>query len=391
MNNRLLRRALTALMYFTLQASLVTLVSCKPEPPLHLEETKPLESSFVFVQFDLDVFWDYVLENGTKYDWHSEWFYGWDDEDRRIFGEIGYTEPTDFNVRRYLTGNTPYAPHTRVINDVVHGTTFRGEFTFGFWDMLVYNDVKLVEGVQSLNFDETTTLDSVTVYTNQSMNAARYNAPRYVHSFYEPEELFSGYEQAIEINRNLDGFVFDEKQNAYIKKLNMILRPITYIYLTQVIVHNNHGKIVGIDGTSNLSGLARSSVLNSGRSGEDAVTVNYKTRWKRDCDMHGEAVDIAGGRLLTFGICGQRNSRLVSFNEVRDKEQHFMDLKIQFNNGMDSTFVFDVTDQLRHRYKGGVLTVELNMDTIPVPRRSGGSAFDAVVKEFEEEQYEFDM
>ena len=62
-----------------------------------------------------------------------------------------------------------------------------------------------------------------------------------------------------------------------------------------------------------------------------------------------------------------------------------------FNNGSDSTFVFDVTEQVRKRYKGGVLTVELDMDTIPLPSRSGGSAFDAVVKEFEEETHEIEM
>jgi alanyl-tRNA synthetase len=41
------------------------------------------------------------------------------------------------------------------------------------------------------------------------------------------------------------------------------------------------------------------------------------------------------------------------------------------------------------RYKGGVLTVELDMDTIPIPRRSGGSAFNAVVEEYKEETHEF--
>ena len=58
-----------------------------------------------------------------------------------------------------------------------------------------------------------------------------------------------------------------------------------------------------------------------------------------------------------------------------------MDFTMQFNNGMDSTFVFDVTQQVRQRWKGGVINVELNMDTIPMPSRSGGSGFDAVVLE----------
>jgi hypothetical protein len=171
----------------------------------------------------------------------------------------------------------------------------------------------------------------------------------------------------------------------------MVLRPVTYIYLTQVIVHHNNGKIVGVDGSGNLSGFARSSVLNSLRGGNDPITVYYRTRWKRNCDMNGENVDIAGGRLLTFGICEHACNFIKSYKEVRDKYRHYMDLKLLFNNGIDSTFVFDVSDQVRHRFKGGVLTVEIDMDTIPVPTRNGGSAFDAVVQDFEEETHEFEM
>lgn len=371
--------------------SLCMVSSCERNPELHLFDSEPNETKILFTELELDTYWDYELEFGVKYDWRAEWYYGWDDEDQRLFGNIGYTLPNVFNIRRYFTGNTPYGHHTRVIANTIEGTTFQGEFTYGYWDMLVYNDIKLVDGVQSLNFDETTTLDSITVYTNQSMNTARYQAPRYTHSFYEPEELFSAYEQAIDINRSLDGFEYDPERNVYVKRLSMVLRPITYIYLTQVIVHHNNGKIVGVEGSGNVSGFARSSVLNSGRGSDDPVTVNHHTRWKKGCDMRGETVDIAGGRMLTFGLCGHSCNRLSSYREVNDKFSHYMDLKLLFNNGIDSTFVFDVTEQVRRRYKGGVLTVEIDMDTIPIPRRAGGSAFDAVVKEFEEETHEFEM
>lgn len=75
-----------------------------------------------------------------------------------------------------------------------------------------------------------------------------------------------------------------------------------------------------------------------------------------------------------------------------DGQRHYMDVNMQFNNGIDSTFVFDVTDQVRKRYKGGVLTVELDADTIKIPRRKGGSGFDAVVKDFEDGgTHEFEM
>ena len=224
------------------------------------------------------------------------------------------------------------------------------------------------------------------------MRSSRYNAPRYTHSFYEPEPLFAAYEQAIDINENLDGFNFDEKRNVWVRTLKMILRPITYIYLTQVILHNNKGRISSIDGTADLSGMARSTNVNTGVAGNDAITVYYNANLKKNCKKESELVDIVGGRLLTFGICGNEANTLSRASEVRDDHRHYMDVTMQFNNGMDSTFVFDVTNQVRQRYKGGVITVELDVDTIPIPSRSGGSGFDAVVKDFEDGgTHEFEM
>ena len=391
MRNKQLRRALVAPIFGLVSLGLFLQTACTPEPPLHLYESVPNETQLVFAELELDAYWDYEIEYGVRYDWRAEWYYGWNEEDERIFGPIGYTLPNVFNIRRYYTADIPFAPHTSVQQHSITGTLFQGMFAYGFWDMLVFNEVQIRDGAQSLVFDEQTTLDSITVYTNQSMRPARYSAPRHTHAYYQPEELFAAYEQAIDINRNLDGFVFDPDRNVWVKKLNMILRPITYIYLTQVIVHHNHGKIVGVDGSGNLSGMARWSVLNSGRAGDDDITVNFNTRWKTNCDKDGESVDIAGGRLLTFGICEQASNNIRSYREVRDTRRHFFDLNLQFNNGMDSTFVFDVTEQVRRRFKGGVLTVELDMDTIAVPSRSGGSAFNAVVQDYVEEQYEFDM
>lgn len=392
------------LMLLLLPCVLMT-VSCRREPPLHLYDEMEVKTDFPVVEVDLDVYWDYELNFGVEYNWREEWYYGWDDKDRQIFGELGYAEPTAFNVRRYYTGEVPYQPHTSVVANTISGKRFRDRYKWGFWDILVWNEIHTLDGVQSLIFDETTTLDSVVAYTNQSMHNSRYQAPVYTRSFYEPEPLFAGYEQAIDINRNLEGFVYDPEENVYVKKLNMILEPITYIYLTQVIIHHNRGRVTATDGNSNLSGFARTTTLNSGRSGSDAITVYYGTRLKKDVPYvpysimsvnpdagnGAERVDIVGGRLMTFGICNQNGNRITRQANVKDIHRHYMDVVMQFNNGMDSTFVFDVTDQMRQRYKGGVITVEIDMDTIPVPRRSGGSAFDAVVEEFKEETHEFEM
>ena len=355
------------------------LVCCIREPELHLFDGGDIEIELPLVELELDAYWDYEMSYGITYDWRAEWYYGWDAVDQELFGSLGYTEPNIFHLRRYFTGSTPLASHTSVVANTITGKSFYGKYSWGFWDILVWNDVNTIDGVQSLNFDEQTSLDYVLAYTNQTMASSRYEAPKYTRAFYEPEPLFSAYHQGIEIDRELTGFEYDPIRNVYVKKLDMLLEPITYIYLTQVILHHNRGKIVGIDGSGMLSGFARSTVVNTGISGEDIITVYYNTRFKKNCDMNGEPVDIAGGRLLTFGISGQNANRIKHIEDVKDKANHYLDITMQFNNGMDSTFVFDVTDQVRKRWKGGVITVELDMDTVRIPSRSGGSAFDAVV------------
>lgn len=373
-------------------------VSCEREPKKHLHGGKGGDMDLPIVELDLEVYWDYELSYGIHYDWRSEWFYGWDDEDRELFGELGYVKPEVFNLRRYFTANIPYARHTNVDPTQIHGTHYSGVFNFGYYDILVWNDINTLDGVQSLIFDETTTLDSVTAFTNMSLVPSRHNTTtRYTRAFYQPEQLFSAYEQAIEINENLDGFVYNPETKKWVRTLKMMLEPITYIYLTQVILHNNKGRISNVDGSASLSGFARTVNLNTGVAGKDAITVSYNVRLKKNCYKHDEPVDIIGGRMFTFGLCQVNANRVTSRNDngesyYDDHQRHYMDVNVQFNNGMDSTFVFDVTEQVRRRYKGGVITVELDVDTITIPKRAGGSGFDAVVKDYEDGgTYEFPM
>ena len=249
--------------------------------------------------------------------------------------------------------------------------------------------------MQSVVIDETSSLDSVTASTNQTMNQVRYN-PRYTHSFNQPEELFAGYEQNLNIDKNLEGFTYDSVRNVYVKQLNLQLEPRSYIYLTQIILHHNHGRVTGTSGISNLSGMARSTNLNTGVAGSDPVTVSYDVRMKRDVTVKGEQVDIIGGRLVTFGLCGLNPNAISTRGNgqptrANDRKRHLLDVDMQFNNGTDSTLVFDVTEQIARRFRGGVITIDLDMDTVPIPHRSGGSAFDAVVDDYDEEIHVIEM
>ena len=371
----------------------LALMSCEREPVLNLHHDNSLNFDFAVIELSLDVYWDYNIGFNTTYDWRTDWYYGWDDEDNRIFGHLGYVMPTAFDLRRYYMGESGQDHHTQVDAHYIEGNTYTDEFRFGYWDLLVWNEIG--QQVQSVVIDETSSLDSVTASTNQTMHAARYN-PRYTHSFNQPEELFAGYAEDICIDRQLDGFTYDSVRNVYVKRLNLQLEPRSYIYLTQIILHHNHGRVTGTSGISNLSGMARSTNLNTGVAGSDPVTVSYDVRMKRDVTVKGEQVDIIGGRLVTFGLCGLNPNAISTRGNgqpvrASDRKRHLLDVDMQFNNGTDSTLVFDVTEQIARRFRGGVITIDLDMDTVPIPHRSGGSAFDAVVDDYDEEIHVIEM
>lgn len=380
-------------------------ISCEREPMLHLHKGgTDILVELPDIDLELQLLWDYLFSYDVEYDWQSEWLYGWDETDNELFGPLGYQEPTDFNIRRYFTNDVQFGQHTAPYKHYITGKTLSAQYDFGFWDILAWNEIHTSDGVQSVRIDETATYDYVTAYTGQTMMPARYNAPRYTRAFYQPEALFAGYESGIGINRNFDGFTFDEDRKIWVRKLNMTLQPVTYIYLPQIILHNNnrnHRIVTAIDGNADLSGMSRSVNLNTGVTGPDAITVNFNMRMKFDRNgRSNDKVDIIGGKVVTFGIINLNPHKLntrayaESMQKVMaaDKNnRHYLDVKMQFYNGKDSTLVFDVTNQVRRLFRGGVITVELDMDTVPIPQRSGGSGFDAVVKDYEEKQWEFDM
>lgn len=397
-----MNRLRTAMIFVIVSAAALFIASCDPIPPLHLRDGAAVETDLPIVEIDLDVMWHYDLayEFGYEsyYDWRKEWKYGWDAQDSAIFGSIGYTMPEAFNIRRYYHAYDTLSPRNQVLRDHVDGYKFRAQYQYGYYDFLVWNDIISSDGTQSVILDEESTLDSVTVVTNPTIYGSRYQAPSRIYSYNQPDELFSAEAENVYISRNYEDYdYYDEATHTYYKQLGMTLFPVVYIYLTQVIIHHNWGRVEGTDGMANFSNMAYSTSLNSGIAGKDAVTVHYNNRLKKDMpydSLSTELVDIIGGRLTTFGIREInpfRYSNPLQIPEHIRKQRHYMDVNLIFGNGYDSTLVFDVTDQVMKRYRGGVITIELNMDTIPIPSRAGGSGFDAVVEEWVEETHEFEV
>lgn len=382
--------------------------SCQREPWLELVDPEvPIEFSTNKVVLDLNVLWDY----GMIYDWEAEWWYKWDTRDDSIYGKWNLQEPSTFNIRRYYTGQDSAALHNSVLQDMVTGDKFIGRYRYGYYDILTWNDVYTLDGVQSLHYDETTSLEYVTAYTNQATHSTSvpHHAPVYSSpykagfAFYQPEFLFSGkYDNLFVSDNPADYDSLIVETNTWYKFVPIYLTPVTYIYLTQVILHHNNGRIANVDGSGNLTGMARSVNLTTHLTSDQDVSVNYPMRLKKNMNYIDsiteqiEKVDIVGGRVMTFGLTDTNPYELSSAsltyqNIIESKIPNYLEVNMVFYNGRDSTFVFDVTDQVKERYKGGVITVHLDVDHVRIPNTGDGSMFDAVVEDYDEETHEIEM
>lgn len=94
-------RTVTAIFFIS---SVLLLAGCEREPNLYLHQGgKETTMDLPKIDLELKVLWDYEFKYDVVYDWEAEWKYGWDDDDNKLFGKIGYTEPSVFEIRRYFT------------------------------------------------------------------------------------------------------------------------------------------------------------------------------------------------------------------------------------------------------------------------------------------------
>ena len=142
---------------FALQLSLF---SCTIEPPLHFpDDGADIIMTLPEVNLDLDVLWDYSLvideEHNEYYDstynWRDEWYYGWDNQDNAIFGTWDIVNPEVFNIRRYYTGADAKGIHKSPNEHQIQGRRLSARYNFGYYDILAWNEVQTIDGVQSLH------------------------------------------------------------------------------------------------------------------------------------------------------------------------------------------------------------------------------------------------
>lgn len=387
-----MRKFLSSLLSALSLALMLSFNSCI-EPPLHLPGEEVMVEVPV-VLTELDVVWN------VDVDWKAEWYYGWDVIDKSLWGEIEYPKPTNYEVRRYYLGEQPAKPHSEVDGFTIYDTHFRRYYNFGYYDLLVWSNIDSEDGTQAVVINEEN-LDEVTATTTGQRGmmglGTRADEDPVTGLYNQPEIFYSTYPRDIYISRNYSDYdYFDEAEQVWVKKINATLKPLVYIYLVQIIIHNNKGRVTGVNGNNAISGFASSTSVNTGHTGNKPGMVYFQSRMKENLDVRGEKADVIGGMLTTYGLCdmdGYEFGAKAQYTGSRADVRNLLYYDLTFINGTEKTFEVDVTDQCRRQSHGGVITIEIDADKIEIPQKEEGegSLFVPTVEDYDEVVWEVQL
>lgn len=364
------------------------------EPPLHLAEEEDVVIDLPIVQTEMEIVWN------VDVDWRTNWYYGWDTDDEQLYGSIDYPDPTNFEIRRYFIGQTPKAPHTREGLDgfTLFAKRFRRNYQFGYYDLLFWSNIDSKDGTQVLLVNESD-LDEVTATTTVTRGFAPSKTESRVTGLYnQPEIFYSAYEQGIHISHDIRDYdYFDEEVGAWVKNIKTELTPLVYIYLVQVVLHNNDGRVTGITGDGAISAMASGTSVNTAHTNNSPCMVYFPMRMKTGREANGERVDIVGGKFTTFGLCdmdGYRADTRAEYQGSRTDIDNRLYVTLRFSNDTEQTYDFLITDQCRKQCHGGVITVDVDCSKIEPPKPDtpgSGNVFVPTIEDYDHVDYEIPM
>lgn len=382
---------------YSLFFGLSSLLTSCIEPPLKLpaqEVAVELQTNVV----NMDIVWN------TDANWRERWYYGWDETDTQMWGPLAYPEPSSYEVRRYYLGKAMGASHQNVDAFTINTNRFRRSYFFGYYDMLLWSNIESKDGTQVLQIHERdlNTVDASTTVTHgmtrQVTSGSASGQNSVVGLYNQPEIFYSTYPRNIYISENTADYdYFDEQERCWVKHLDCHLTPLVYIYLVQVILENNDGRVVGTSGNAALTAFSASTNVNTGHTYDNPSMVYFNTRYKRDKLYQLQPVDIIGGKFTTFGLCD-----MASYSEVQDHRYsgsrtdlpNYLMVDLSLRNGKEKTYQFDVTDQCRSQAHGGIITVVIDCSQIddPVdPTEPSGSLFVPTVEDYDEVVFEIPL
>lgn len=342
--------------YLLLFLATFSITSCI-EPPLHLpgQEMKIILPQ---VDTDIDVAWDVHTDVQVKY------HFGWDETDAALWDSLEYPMPKLIEVRRYYTGENPDGAIVGKDGFTIDTPSFRKYFQFGYYNLLFWSDVDFKGESPNVQIDESNP-NNVIAYTNGSkgLNGRSENDDAIIGLHDQPEMMYGAYPKDVHISENLNDYEYDAENNVYIKHIEAILKPLVYMYLVQIVLHNNESIVQDVDGNAAITSLARGTIVNTGHTLDDACMVYMPTRMKKGIKIDGEEVDIVGGRLNTFGLCDMErydSNKGTTYQGGRSDLHNYIYFDLTLADGTVKTYRRDITDQMKKQAYGGIITIDID-------------------------------
>lgn len=350
---------------------------CRIDPPLHLRQAVDVN---VALELDLDVvtLW--------QVDWEARWNFGWN---ARILGAVDYNTPGSVRMYSYTRNADGEIASRQEYNFM--GTSGNIRAIAGSYDFLFHNNDSEV-----LLFDTTTDPNNVYAYTRVISPGLQLSSPVLTLSQKEsatkggpemkaasdpvvlqPDGLFTLFTP--------DQFISDDPADyeyidgRYVIHVGGTLTPADYIWLVQIHLVNNNGRVAGSAGGCALTGMADGVDLKTNVSGTTTVTVPSDAYINREADP-----DLMGARIVSFGIpgCNAYDPQSVA---AAPAGEHFFVLSVAYSNGAYKNIHVDLTEQVRALPTGGVIDLELDVDDFPPESgQTGGDGFNALVQDWDE-------
>lgn len=353
----------------------VAVAGCSIQPELHLR--KAVETRVVLAtQVNVDLMW--------QINWEAIWDFNWD---VRALGPLGYSQPGSMRLHLYSLGQDAERVRHEEHNFV--GNMAMIEVTVGEYDLLFHNNDS-----EALLFRSEDELSPVYAYTRNISSGLKTSLPvltlEQKRAGYTtkaddmeeepvsltPDDLFSLYDPTRFITDDPDKLVFEN--GRYILRIEGQLYPSTFIYLIQVRLHNNDGRVIGSGGGAAITGMSEGVNLFTRETEQGTVSVPM------DVYMDKEQ-DLLGAKVYTFGIPGCNPYDEASVEAASDGP-HYLVLNITYVNGSTRNIRADITDQVRDLPTGGVITLDIDVNDFPPDERAGGTdGFSALIEGWNEE------
>ncbi len=363
--------------HLELSVLLLLLCSCSIEPRLQL--MKPLAT-------EVEVYTDVNIELLWQEGWESEWTFPWDSVS---LGPLGYTTPGSTRLQLYALGQQGQTLSHNEYNFM--GQRYQLDLFAGRYHFLFYNNDS-----EALLFDVGDDYSDIVSYTRTVSTGLKdaslvYTALQKADGDTKateqeeepvslmPDGLFSLYDCNRLITDKSEDYICED--GKYILRIEGDLYPSTYIYLIQVGLQNNLGRVVGSNGAA-ITGMADGVHLMSRESRPTTASIPMPMYMSREQDL-------LGAKVYSYGLPGCNPYDAQSLAQAPGST-HSLVLSVSYVNGTYRNIRVDITDQVRARPLGGVISLLLDVNDFP-PDESGdrgGSGFDAFIGDWQEESGE---